>query len=169
MNGTADFDHLFCCYCCWAVPAALKKRVILMTETLTTAERGSLCCASLELLARDLFSFTWALQSQRRELFVLHPPLSTGSCLLLPACRHLHLVTLAGWAHPLSRCSYNLHNDRESWVTLKTMFDLCSWRQYLCSKMFYYGERIKTDKISHFQYCPWMMRSDSKKKRWRQI
>lgn len=163
MNGTVDFDRLFCCYCCWTVPTNLKERVILMTETLTTADSGSLCCASLELLTRDGFFFTWALQSQRRELFVLHPPLSTGSCLLLPACGRLRLVTLAGWAHPLSRGSYNIHDHRESWVLLKTIFDLCSWRQYLCSKMFYYREGIKADKISHFQNCPWMMRSESKK------
>jgi len=74
MNGTVDFSHLFRCYCCWTVPAAPKKRVILMTETLTTTGTVSWCCAPLELLARDVFFFTWALQSQCRKLLVLHPP-----------------------------------------------------------------------------------------------
>lgn len=99
MNGTVDFDCLLCCCCCWTVPAALKKRVLLMTETCTTAERGCLCCASLELLACDVFFLTWALQSQRRELFVLHPALRTGSCLLLPAALSTRYPWLAAHIH----------------------------------------------------------------------
>lgn len=35
--------------------------------TLTTAKRGSLCCASFKLSAHDGFSFTSALQCQHRR------------------------------------------------------------------------------------------------------
>lgn len=91
-----DFNRLFCCYYGWTVP-----RGFLMT--LTTAKRGSLCCASFKLSAHDGFSFTSALQCQRREMFVLHPALTMGNCLLLPACGCLHLVTSVDWAHPLNR------------------------------------------------------------------
>lgn len=146
MNGGVDLDRLFCCYSCRTVPAAFKKRVMLMSENLTPAERGSLCCAPLGSPPHDGAFFSWGLPSQRRELAVPLPP-SAGSCLLLPACRRLRLVTAAGWAHPLSRCSYSVHGGRESCVLLKTVFDLCSWRQFLCSKTFYWEEGFNTDKI----------------------
>lgn len=69
-----DFDRLFYCYSCRTVPAAFKKRVILTSENLTPAERGSLSWAPLGPPPHDGAFFSWGLQSQRRELAVPHPP-----------------------------------------------------------------------------------------------